>query len=91
MVCSHLGRPVRTKPEQSLAPVAAYLTQALGQDVKLLTDYLDGVEVAPRSGCIAGKLVLTRTCSRTLRCVCNGCIWRVHINKAFCRVAAAFS
>ncbi|TCB47905.1 phosphoglycerate kinase [Acinetobacter terrestris] len=49
MVCSHLGRPVEgePKPEQSLAPVATYLTQALGQDVKLLTDYLDGVEVAP--------------------------------------------
>lgn len=49
MVCSHLGRPVEgePKPEQSLAPVAAYLSDALGQDVKLLTDYLEGVEVAP--------------------------------------------
>ena len=38
MVCSHLGRPVEgePKPEQSLAPVAAYLSQALGQDVQLL-------------------------------------------------------
>ena len=54
MVCSHLGRPVEgePKPEQSLAPVAAYLTQALGQDVKLFSDYLDGVEVA------AGQVVL---------------------------------
>ena len=49
MVCSHLGRPVEgePKPEQSLAPVAAYLSDALGQDVKLLTDYLEGVEIAP--------------------------------------------
>jgi phosphoglycerate kinase len=48
MVYSHLGRPVEgePKPEQSLAPVAAYLTEALGQDVQLVTDYLDGVEVA---------------------------------------------
>ncbi len=48
MVCSHLGRPVEgePKPEQSLAVVAAYLSEALGQDVKLITDYLDGVEVA---------------------------------------------
>ena len=54
MVFSHLGRPVEgePKPEQSLAPVAAYLSQALGQDVQLLTDYLDGVEVA------AGQVVL---------------------------------
>ena len=53
MVCSHLGRPVEgeAKPEQSLQPVAAYLTQALGQEVQLLTDYLQGVEVAnPENG-----------------------------------------
>ena len=49
MVYSHLGRPVEGEPkaEQSLAPVAAYLTQALGQDVQLITDYLEGVDVAP--------------------------------------------
>ena len=37
MVYSHLGRPVEGEPkaEQSLAPVAAYLTEALGQEVKL--------------------------------------------------------
>lgn len=54
MVCSHLGRPVEgeAKADQSLAPVAAYLTQALGQNVQLLTHYLDGVEVA------AGQVVL---------------------------------
>lgn len=54
MVFSHLGRPVEgePKPEQSLAPVAAYLSQALGQEVKLYTDYLDGVEVE------AGQVVL---------------------------------
>ncbi|HHP4829068.1 TPA: phosphoglycerate kinase [Acinetobacter baumannii] len=54
MVFSHLGRPVEGEPnpEQSLAPVAAYLTEALGQEVKLFTDYLDGVEVE------AGQVVL---------------------------------
>ncbi|KJV40037.1 phosphoglycerate kinase [Acinetobacter brisouii] len=54
MVCSHLGRPVEgePKPEQSLAPVAAYLTEALGQNVQLITEYLDGVEVQ------AGQVVL---------------------------------
>lgn len=47
MICSHLGRPVEGEPkaEQSLAPVAAYLTAALGQDVQLVTDYLAGVAV----------------------------------------------
>ncbi|MFC3902298.1 phosphoglycerate kinase [Acinetobacter marinus] len=54
MVFSHLGRPVEgePKPEQSLAPVAAYLTEALGQDVQLFTDYLNGVTVE------AGQVVL---------------------------------
>ncbi|KAA8734992.1 phosphoglycerate kinase [Acinetobacter qingfengensis] len=54
MVCSHLGRPVEgeVKPEQSLAPVAIYLTEALGQNVKLITEYLDGVDVQ------AGQVVL---------------------------------
>ena len=58
MVYSHLGRPVEGEPkaEQSLAPVAAYLTEALGQDVKLFTDYLDGVEVQP------GQVVLLENC-----------------------------
>ena len=54
MICSHLGRPVEGEPkaEQSLAPVAAYLTAALGQDVQLVTDYLAGVAVT------AGQVVL---------------------------------
>ncbi|MDY6450791.1 phosphoglycerate kinase [Acinetobacter faecalis] len=58
MVYSHLGRPVEGEPkaEQSLAPVAAYLTEALGQEVKLFTDYLDGVEVE------AGQVVLLENC-----------------------------
>ncbi len=54
IVCSHLGRPVEGEPksEQSLAPVAVYLTEALGQDVQLITDYLAGVDVT------AGQVVL---------------------------------
>lgn len=49
IVCSHLGRPVEGEPkaEQSLAPVAQYLSDALGQAVALKTDYLNGVEVNP--------------------------------------------
>jgi phosphoglycerate kinase len=54
LLCSHLGRPVegQSKPEQSLAPVAAYLSSALGLEVKLARDYLDGVEIA------AGQVIL---------------------------------
>lgn len=54
MVCSHLGRPEEGQfsEENSLAPVAAYLSKALNRDVPLLRDYLNGVEVAP------GEIVL---------------------------------
>ncbi|HEJ2103001.1 TPA: phosphoglycerate kinase [Pseudomonas aeruginosa] len=54
MVCSHLGRPIEGEfsAENSLKPVAEYLSKALGREVPLLADYLDGVEVK------AGDLVL---------------------------------
>ncbi len=48
ILCSHLGRPTEGvySPEYSLVTVAEYLSKALGQNVLLQTDYLDGVEVA---------------------------------------------
>ncbi|MFQ5581867.1 MAG: phosphoglycerate kinase [Mariprofundaceae bacterium] len=49
MVMSHLGRPTEGEPaeEFSLTPVAAHMSGLLGQDVKLVADYVDGdVEVA---------------------------------------------
>lgn len=54
LVCSHLGRPEEGvfSEENSLAPVAAYLSEALGRDVPLVRDYLNGVEVKP------GEIVL---------------------------------
>ncbi|MCS7521234.1 phosphoglycerate kinase [Pseudomonas aeruginosa] len=54
MVCSHLGRPTEGEfsAENSLKPVAEYLSKAMGREVPLLADYLDGVEVK------AGDLVL---------------------------------
>jgi phosphoglycerate kinase len=54
MVCSHLGRPTEgeASEENSLAPVAAYLSKALGRDVPLVADYLDGVALQP------GQIVL---------------------------------
>lgn len=50
IVCSHLGRPEEGifSEEDSLAPVANYLTEALQQPVSLVKDYLvNGVEVKP--------------------------------------------
>ena len=42
MIMSHLGRPEEGNPESqfSLQPVANYLSQALGKDVRLVSDYL---------------------------------------------------
>ena len=54
MVCSHLGRPVEGEfsAENSLQPVADYLSLALGREVPLLKDYLSGVDIR------AGDIVL---------------------------------
>jgi len=43
MVMSHLGRPTEGSPEEqfSLAPVASHMSGLLGQDVKLVSDYLE--------------------------------------------------
>ncbi len=49
MVTSHLGRPTEGefKPEHSLEPVAAQMAALLERDVRLASDWLDGVNVAP--------------------------------------------
>ena len=49
LVMSHLGRPKEGAPDPalSLAPVAARLSELLGRPVRLVTDWLDGVEAAP--------------------------------------------
>ncbi|KZN66032.1 phosphoglycerate kinase [Pseudoalteromonas luteoviolacea CPMOR-1] len=48
MVMSHLGRPTEGEydAQYSLQPVVDYLNDVLDQNVRLVTDYLDGVEVA---------------------------------------------
>ena len=58
MVMSHLGRPKEGvfSEADSLQPVAAWLSNKLGKPVKLVRDYLDGVEVAP------GEIVLLENC-----------------------------
>ena len=54
MVTSHLGRPTEGEfqPEDSLQPVVDYLNQHLDVPVRLVRDYLDGVDVQ------AGEIVV---------------------------------
>ncbi|KAF1686446.1 phosphoglycerate kinase [Pseudoxanthomonas broegbernensis] len=58
MVASHLGRPKEGAWSQadSLAPVAARLSQLLGVEVPLVRDWVDGVDVRP------GQVVLLENC-----------------------------
>jgi len=58
MVTSHLGRPTEGefKPEDSLAPVAARMAELLGREVPLVSNWVDGVQVAP------GTVVLLENC-----------------------------
>ena len=58
MVTSHLGRPKEGvwSEEDSLAPVAARLSELLGREVPLVRDWVDGVQVAP------GQVVLLENC-----------------------------
>ncbi len=54
ILLSHLGRPTEGQFEDqfSLGPVARHLSVLLNQDVRLASDWLDGVDVAP------GEIVL---------------------------------
>lgn len=58
MVMSHLGRPKEGQfdEESSLKPVAAWLGEHLGKPVRLIADYLDGVDVAD------GEVVVLENC-----------------------------
>ena len=61
MVTSHLGRPTEGefKPEDTLAPVAVRLSELLGRDVKLVSNWVDGVEVGKLQ---PGEVVLLENC-----------------------------
>ena len=58
MVTSHLGRPTEGefKPADSLAPVAKRLGELMGREVPLVSNWVDGVQVAP------GQLVMLENC-----------------------------
>ena len=87
MVTSHLGRPTEGafKPGDSLAPVAARLSELLGREVPLVADWVDGVQVRP------GQVVLLENCrvnkgekkndealARKLAALCD-----IYVNDAF--------
>ncbi|MCC7150526.1 MAG: phosphoglycerate kinase [Rubrivivax sp.] len=87
LVTSHLGRPTEGefKPADSLAPVAARLSELLGCDVPLVAHWIDGVDVKP------GHLVLLENCrlnkgekkndpalARKLAALCD-----IYVNDAF--------
>ncbi|MES2979505.1 MAG: phosphoglycerate kinase [Pseudomonadota bacterium] len=58
MVTSHLGRPVegQFKPADSLAPVARRLGELMDREVRLVPDWVEGVQVMP------GELVMLENC-----------------------------
>lgn len=58
MVTSHLGRPTEgeLRPEDTLAPVATRLSELLERPVRLVQNWVDGVEIAP------GEVVLLENC-----------------------------
>ncbi len=49
MLMSHLGRPTEGVVDSalSLQPVAKHLAKLLGRDVPLLSDWIDGIDIAP--------------------------------------------
>ena len=58
MVTSHLGRPTEGdfKPDDSLDPVAARMGELMGREITVVSDWVDGVDVAP------GQLVMLENC-----------------------------
>ena len=87
MVTSHLGRPVEgeLRPQDSLAPVAERLSELLERPVRLVQNWVDGVQIAP------GEVVLLENCrcnrgekandealSRKMAALCD-----VYVNDAF--------
>ena len=87
MVTSHLGRPTEgtLTPADSLAVVAKRLADVLGKPVRLVADWVDGVQVA------VGEVVLLENCrvnkgekkddealSRKMAALCD-----VYVNDAF--------
>lgn len=87
MVASHLGRPVEGDVRQcdSLQPVAERLSQMLALPVPLVSDWIDGVQVAPgqvvlleNSRCNPGEKKNDPELSRKMAALCD-----IYVNDAF--------
>ncbi len=87
MGTSHLGRPTEgeLRPEDTLAPVARRLSELLGQEVRLVQNWVDGVEVQPgevvlleNCRCNRGEKANDETLSRKMAALCD-----VYVNDAF--------
>jgi phosphoglycerate kinase len=87
MVASHLGRPKegQMQPGDTLAPVAERLSSLLGQPVRLVQNWLDGVQVEPgqvalleNCRCNVGEKKNDEALSRKMAALCD-----VYVNDAF--------
>lgn len=87
MVTSHLGRPIegQLSTEDSLAPVAERLSQIMGRDIKLVQNWVDGVEVNPgdvvlleNCRCNVGEKKNNEDISKKMAALCD-----VYVNDAF--------
>ena len=87
MVMSHLGRPTEgtVRPEDSLAQVAKRMGELLGCEMPLVTDWVDGVEVAPGHvvtledcRCNVGEKKCNDELSKKYAALCD-----VYVNDAF--------
>ncbi len=87
LVVSHLGRPKEGgyDPALSLRPVAAALSSLLGREVRLVPDWLSGVEVAPGEAVLCENVRFERgekadddVLARRMAALCD-----VYVNDAF--------
>lgn len=87
MVTSHLGRPIegQINPGDSLEPVAQRLSELMGREVKLVQNWLDGVDVNPgdvvlleNCRCNVGEKKNSEDLSKQMAALCD-----VYVNDAF--------
>jgi phosphoglycerate kinase len=88
MVTSHLGRPTEgeLKPEDSLAPIAKRLSELLGQNVRLVANWVDGgftvalgeVVLLENCRCNKGEKKNDEALARKMAALCD-----VYANDAF--------
>jgi len=87
-IMAHLGRPKEGQPdaESSLQPVADRLGELLGQDVPLVTDWLDGLPEIPPGGVVlcenvrwcVGEKANDDDLARRMAALCD-----IYVNDAF--------